>query len=283
MTRHPDFDTIARAIRFLEKTHAQQPSLDQIASHVGMSKFHLQRLFTRWAGVSPKRFLQFLTVESAKSRLRQTDSVLQTSLEVGLSGPSRLHDLFVSLEAVTPGQFKSGGEGLEVRWGTHETPFGPVLLGATARGLCWLSFLAGGDQDLADALSQLQTQWPTARLVYDADGAKETLPRIFPSSDGLPPTESLSLFVKGTNFQVKVWQALLSVPPGALTTYGRLARVIGQPRGARAVGSAVARNPLAYVIPCHRVIRESGHFGKYRWGADRKKAILGWEASRGAA
>lgn len=283
MTRHPDFDTIARAIRFLEETHAQQPSVDQIAAHVGMSKFHFQRLFTRWAGVSPKRFLQFLTVENAKSRLRQADSVLQTSLEAGLSGPSRLHDLFVCLEAVTPGEFKSGGEGLEVRWGVHETPFGPALLGVTARGLCWLSFTADDDGSVAEALSRLEANWPTARLFNDADETKKPLPHIFPSSSGPPPAEPLSLFVKGSNFQVKVWQALLSVPPGTLTTYGRLARAIGRPGGARAVGSAVAKNPLAYVIPCHRVIRQSGHFGQYRWGSDRKKAILGWEASRGAA
>lgn len=283
MTRHSDFDTIARAIRFLEDTHTHQPPLEEIAGHMGISRFHLHRLFTRWAGVSPKRFLQFLTLENAKSRLRRAEPVLQTSLEVGLSGPSRLHDLFVNLEAVTPGQFKTGGEGLEIRWGVGDTPFGPALTATTPRGLCWLSFLTADDPGAESARAELAALWPQARMTPDDRAAEEILRRIFPLPDVAPPAEPLSLFVKGSNFQVRVWKALLAIPPGAVSTYGRLARHLGQPGAARAVGSAVAKNPLAYVIPCHRVIRESGHFGEYRWGSARKKAMLGWEASRGAA
>jgi AraC family transcriptional regulator of adaptative response/methylated-DNA-[protein]-cysteine methyltransferase len=283
MSAEPDFDTIAKAIRFLEVSRRQQPSLEEAARHVGMSKYHFQRLFTQWAGVSPKRFLQFLTVAHAKQLLREAEPVLQTSFEVGLSGPSRLHDLFVTLEAVTPGEFKRQGESIEIRYGFHETPFGRALLAATERGICHLSFLSSEDPTGLRALEDLEGAWPKAHLTKAYDHTAALRDRAFPEPDNEPPLQPLSLFLKGTNFQVQVWKALLTVPPGSATTYGRLARSLGRPTAARAVGNAVARNPVAYLIPCHRVIRESGHFGDYRWGATRKQAILGWEASRGAA
>ena len=283
MRSHPDFDTIAEAIRFLEANQRRQPNLDQVAEHVGMSKYHFQRLFTRWAGVSPKRFLQFLTLDHAKRLLRESEPVLQTSFEVGLSGPGRLHDLFVNTEAVTPGEYRNGGSTLEIRYGIHPTPFGPALLAATERGICNLSFLSPEDPGRSVALEELEEQWPGAVLLEAPKDTRLLAEHAFPPTTDPPPLQPLALFLKGTNFQIQVWQALLAVSPGSLTTYGRLARSLGRPGAARAVGTAVASNPVAFLIPCHRVIRESGHFGEYRWGSARKKAILGWEASRGAA
>lgn len=279
MAQVSDYDTVAQAIRFLKKEFRSQPSLEDVARHVGLSPFHFQRLFSRWAGVSPKRFLQFLTVEHAKDRLRQSQAVLSAALEVGLSGPARLHDLFVTTEGVTPGEFKNLGDHVEVQWGIHPSRFGLMLLGATDRGICHLAFLDSGDADGSRAHTELERSWPRARFTRSQDATRNLVDLIFRSGTSHQPRGPLYLFLKGTNFQLRVWNALLRIPPGHLSTYGRLAAALGSPRAARAVGAAVGRNPVGYLIPCHRVIREEGDLGGYRWGVDRKAAILGWESA----
>lgn len=273
-----DYSRIERAIVFMEQNYQAQPSLESIAKHACVSPFHFQRVFTRWVGISPKRFMQYLTKEYAKQLLDQSRSVLDTSYEAGLSGPGRLHDLFVTCEAVTPGEFKTHGDGIEIAYGFHSSPFGEILLGVTERGICELNFVRkGGRRELLDSL---RARWRNASLV-SAD--RRTAPfarRIFEPSNERPPVH---LFLKGTNFQIKVWEALLRIPPGAVVAYNDIANALGMPRSARAVGNAVASNPIAYVIPCHRVIRENGDTGNYLGGPARKKAILGWEMARSHA
>jgi len=276
---NPDYGRIEKAIRFIEASALEQPSLEEIAAHIGLSPYHFQRLFTRWAGVSPKRFLQFLTVEHAKQCLSESESVLDTSCEVGLSGPSRLHDLFVSVEAVTPGEFKSGGAGLELRYGIHDTPFGNCLVAASPRGICALEFL--GEAPAEASIQTLRERWRGASLIPDHRAGTETIAALFapagePTADS-PPT--IRLYLKGSNFQLKVWQALLSIPEGRLVSYGWLARKLGMDGSARALGSAIGRNPVGFIIPCHRVLRASGEIGGYHWGIARKKAIIAYEAS----
>lgn len=284
MNRSSDYQTVAKAIRYLACNHLHQPTLTELAAHLGISKFYLQRLFTRWAGVSPKRFLQFLTLEHAKGLLQKSEPVLATAFASGLSGPARLHDLFVSTEAVTPGEYKSGGLELRIGHGVHPTPFGLALIGHTSRGLCHLDFL-GSDSvsGRKAAVRALRSAWPAAVLEEAPEETGLLAQRIFPHRDPERGEASLSLLLKGTNFQLKVWNALLRVPAGTALTYRRLAQALGKPTAARAVGSAVGRNPIAYLIPCHRVIREMGNFGQYRWGRDRKAAILAWEAAREAS
>jgi len=265
-----DYARIAEAIGYLHAHRRDQPDLATLAQHLNLSEPHLQRLFTRWAGISPKRFLQSLTLDYARARLDATRDVLSLSLDAGLSGPGRLHDLFVTLDAVSPGEAKSGGQGLALRYGVHPTPFGDALIAASARGICKLHFLAVGE----DPESLLHADWPYAILQADATATAPLIAAIFHAAR---PAAPLALWVKGSNFQFQVWRALLAIPPGGLTTYRTLAEGIGHPRAARAVGNAVAANPLAYLIPCHRVIRESGALGGYRWGLARKAAIQGWE------
>ena len=272
-----DYRRVEEAIRYLEANFTRQPSLEEVADHVGLSKFYFQRIFRRWAGVSPKRFLQYLTIEYAKDLLRRSESVLETSYETGLSGSSRLHDLFVAVEAVTPGEFKSRGTGLEIGYGTHPSPFGNCLLAATERGVCSLSFFDDGGRNAA--IEELESRWSSAALREESAVTESLTSQIFapePRSDPSP----LRLFLRGTNFQLKVWQALLRIPQGALTSYGAIAASIGHPGASRAVGTAVGYNPVAFLIPCHRVIRSVGTFGEYRWGRTRKVAMLGWEAAR---
>jgi AraC family transcriptional regulator of adaptative response/methylated-DNA-[protein]-cysteine methyltransferase len=255
--------------------------LEELAAHVGMSRFHFQRLFSRWAGVSPKRFLQFLTLEHAKGLLLQSEPVLRTAFASGLSGPARLHDLFISTEGVTPGEFKSRGLALQIAYGVHPTPFGPALFARTERGLCHLAFLDSGCRTEMDAaVDGLRTDWPDAVLAEAPEETAALAQAIFHPGDTSPPAAPLSLFLKGTNYQIKVWTALLRIPSGSVTTYGGLAKALGAPKSARAVGSAVAKNPIAFLIPCHRVIRGIGALGEYRWGAVRKRAIIGWEAAQ---
>lgn len=294
MNPSADYTLIADALRYLEVNFKDQPDLQRLSAEMGMDKFRLQRLFTRWAGVSPKRFLQFLTVEHAKERLRDSEPVLAAAFASGLSGPARLHDLFVHTEGVTPGEFKRAGASLTIRYGFHETPFGTALVGLTDRGLCHLSFVDAGrsaDSGTQDpmrdgrevTLAALEENWAGAAV---REAFRETEPvarKIFSDVGRTPPSAPLTLFLKGTNFQIKVWNALLRLPQGTVTTYGRLAGYLGSPGAARAVGSAVAKNSIAYLIPCHRVIREMGAFGQYRWGAERKQAMLGWEAAREAS
>ena len=278
-----DYIRVESALAFLSEHRETQPSLAEVAEHVGLSEHHLQRLFTRWAGISPKRFLQFQTIQSAKTLLRDSRSVLDTTYSTGLSSGGRLHDLFVTLEAVTPGEFKSGGAGLTIRTGFHESPFGECLIGVTDRGICGLSFVVG---DRAGAMAELESHWPGATFVEDPRATRLTVRKVFAAWDGDQPQPTLaagdadvsptplSLLVRGTNFQVRVWQALLRIPPGAVATYEDVASVVGRVGATRAVGSAIARNPVAYLIPCHRVIRKTGAFGGYHWGAARKVALL---------
>lgn len=279
--RNGDFARVEKAMRFLAAHFRDQPRLDEIAGAAGLSPHHFQRLFTRWAGISPNRFLRYLTVEYAKQRLAQSDSVLDASLDSGLSGPGRLHDLFVAFEAVTPGEYKAMGEGLVIRHGVHDGPFGKFMLAVTDRGICALEFIGPSGEEAA--LSDLQAKWPGARLRRDREETGALSGALFapPGAGGGPPVK---LWFKGTNFQVRVWQALLRIPPGALTTYGAVARSIGAPTSARAVGNAVGANPIGYVIPCHRVIRETAFADtNYRWGAPRKLAMIGWEAGQADA
>lgn len=272
-----DYERVARAIGYLRRNAAGQPDLAAAARHIHLSEHHFQRLFTRWAGVSPKRFLQYLTVEDAKARIATARGVLDVAGAVGLSGPGRLHDLFVTLEAMSPGEYKARGAGLAVRYGVHASPFGAALIATTARGVCGLHFV----DDAAEGVERLRRDWPDAELCRDPAATAPVAERIFrPLSP--PPGRALALLVKGTNFQVKVWRALLELPFGSLATYGDVAARIGDAGSARAVGTAASANPIAWLIPCHRVIRESGALGGYRWGTERKAAMLGWEAAHAA-
>ena len=269
-----DYLRIEQAIQYLEKHANTQPELSEIANAVGLSEFHFQRVFSRWAGISPKRFLQFLTKEGAKVLLAQSENLLVTTYGVGLSSLGRLHDLFVTTEAVTPGQYKSGGAGLTIRYGLHDTPFGKALIGVTERGICHLGFVGNSEGDAIDALVK---SWQQARMVEDYQATAPLVEPIFDlSRRGDTP---LRLHLRGTNFQLKVWEALLRIPPGALTSYEGLAEQAGRPGASRAVGTALGRNPIAVLIPCHRVIRKLGEFGNYRYGSIRKKALIGWEAA----
>jgi len=262
-----DYQRIAQAIAYIEAHAEHQPTLEEIAASVGLSEYHFQRLFSRWAGISPKRFLQFLTKENAK-RLLPDQSVLDTAYTAGLSSPGRLHDLFVQAEAVTPGEYKSKGAGLGIAYGFHPTPYGECLLAVTSRGICFLAFVDDGDRDAA--LAGLRHDWEQAALTPDPARTELYIAQIFSPA----PRPPLALHLRGTNFQMKVWEALLRIPPGRATSYQDLAVRIGQAGAARAVGSAVAHNPVAYLIPCHRVLRKTGEFGGYRYTPERKKAML---------
>lgn len=267
---------MARAIAYLREHRGAQPALGDLARRVGLSESHTQRLFSRWAGISPKRFVQFLTVEHAKRCMQETADLLELSLDAGLSGPGRLHDLFVNMEAMSPGEFRRAAAGIEIRYGIGVTPFGNALIAHTRRGVCHLSFVEPGDED--DAIAALRDCWPAAQLVRDARGSEDLLAQIFASGNA---GGGLSVWVSGTNFQIQVWRALLQIPFAGLLSYGQLAGVLGMPKASRAVGSAVARNPVGYLIPCHRVLRGTGDVGEYHWGASRKAAMCGWEAARG--
>lgn len=277
-----DYHRIERAIRFLDNSAPARPSLDEVAQHVGMSPFHFQRLFTRWAGISPKRFSQVLALEYAKDRLRDSRNMIDATYDAGLSSGGRLHDLFVKLEAMTPGEFRGSGQGLRISAGFHESPFGEALIATTERGVCGLSFHDGSRQA---ALRELAGRWPQATVEERPRVTAPVASRIFKAleirdPEGLVP---LGLLVRGTNFQVKVWRALLQIPIGSVATYEDIATAIGAPAAARAVGAAIGRNPVAFLIPCHRVIRTTGALGGYRWGLPRKRAMLAWESGRTVA
>lgn len=273
-----DYERIGLAIAYLRRHATRQPDLAAVAQHVNLSEHHFQRLFTRWAGVSPKRFVQYLTVEHAKSRLAGTGGVLALAGAVGLSGPGRLHDLFVTLEAMSPGEYRARGAGITIRYGVHDSPFGPALVAVTPRGICGLHFVG----EVADGIARLRKDWPQADLRHDAAGTAAVAERLFrPLTSGVG--QPLAVLVKGSNFQVKVWRALLEVPFGTVTSYRQIAARVGASGAARAVGGAIGANPVAWLIPCHRVIRDSGLLGGYHWGLDRKAAMLGWEAARAAA
>lgn len=268
------YEVVARAIRYLREQALQQPTLAEVAQAVHLSEYHLQRVFAAWAGVSPKRFLQHLTKAYALQALREAQDVLSVAHASGLSSASRLHDLMVSCEAMTPGEIKSGGAGVALGWGQADTPFGTALAGWTPRGLCYLAFLDG---DTAARHQELRAAWPAAQLECDDREAQRLMDQVFPT---VPQPGRLHLLLRGTNFQLKVWEALLRLPPGRRVSYTQLAGLAGAPRAQRAVGSALAANQIAWLIPCHRVIRESGDSGQYRWGGERKAAMLAWEAGR---
>jgi AraC family transcriptional regulator of adaptative response/methylated-DNA-[protein]-cysteine methyltransferase len=266
-----DYHRIEYAIEYIEKHANRQPGLSEVAKSVGLSEYHFQRLFTRWAGISPKRFLQFLTKENAKGLLRHSN-LLDAAYSTGLSSPGRLHDLFVSCEAVTPGEYKLQGSGIRIRYGFHPTPYGECLLAATERGICFLAFVTAEGRQAA--MEALQAEWKNADLVEDFLRTKRLVTAVFSPSR----KSTLHLHFRGTNFQIKVWEALLRIPPGKVASYKELAEIVGEPSAPRAVGNALARNPIAFLIPCHRVLRKAGDFGDYRYGSARKKAMLIREA-----
>lgn len=272
-----DYERIEKSIKFLETNFSSQPGLNEIAAHIGLSEFHFQRLFSRWVGISPKRFLQFLTKEYAKHLLQDSVNLLDVTYEAGLSSPGRLHDLFVNCEAVTPGEYKSKGEGLTIRYGFHPSPFGECLMATTERGICGFFFVK--NRDRKDPLTELRFFWKEADIVENPHASRELVERIFNPSfadTGAP----LHLILNGTNFQIKVWEALIKIPFGAVVSYEDVAIQVGIPGATRAVGSAVGKNPISFIIPCHRVIRKTADFGNYGGGTARKKAILGWEAAQ---
>jgi AraC family transcriptional regulator of adaptative response/methylated-DNA-[protein]-cysteine methyltransferase len=272
-----DYERIELAIRFLQSHHHEQPTLSEMARRVNLSEYHFQRLFSRWVGISPKRFMQYLTKEQAKHLLTQSKDLLSVSHATGLSGPSRLHDLFVTCEAVTPGEYKQRGEGVEIRYGIHPSPFGECLVAKTDRGICNLMFIQDHERDAA--ITFLRDNWPAAEFTEDYGGTRVEIEQMMELFQTRSST-TLRLFLSGTNFQIKVWEALLQILPGSVVSYEDVAIHIGMPGASRAVGNAISRNPIPVLIPCHRVIRKSGEFGNYRWGASRKKALLGWEMAK---
>lgn len=275
-----DYDRVSDALSYLDEHYLEQPGLDEIAAASGLSQFHFQRLFSKWVGLSPKKFLQSLSLERAKQSLFNDASVLDAAYDSGLSGPGRLHDLFVSCEAVTPGEYKTKGAGVQIRYGYHPSPFGECLILITERGVCGLGFVVDGDR--ADAFDHLAAGWREAEFKADDAASGDYMDRIFGGEGGRPRAggRPLRLILRGSPFQTKVWRALLAVPPGRLTTYQDIAQRIGYPAGAaRAVGTANGSNLISYLIPCHRVIRKSGAIGGYRWGRSRKLAMIGWEAA----
>ncbi len=272
-----DYERVEKAIHFLDSHYLEQPDLGTLARAAGVSPYHFHRLFSRWAGVTPKDFLQFCTAAHAKNLLIRSHSVLESALASGLSGPSRLHDLLITLEGVTPGEYRRRGEGLDIEYGIHSTPFGRCLIGLTERGICFLSFLTGNRRRSNSAmLLDLKRTWPKARLLKDYRATRKTVVRLFQSKKGRA-RQKIFLSPVGTPFQIKVWEAAMKIPPGHVLSYQQLAKVAGHPNATRAVGSALAHNPISYLIPCHRVIRQTGAVGQYRWGRPRKQALLAWE------
>jgi AraC family transcriptional regulator of adaptative response/methylated-DNA-[protein]-cysteine methyltransferase len=270
-----NYRRIENAIRYITENFKDQPCLDEVAEHVHLSPFHFQRLFTEWAGVSPKKFLQFISIEHAKAIIRNEQSTLfDAALETGLSGTGRLHDLFIQIEGMTPGEYKNGGESLAINYSFAETPFGQILLASTQKGLCHMAFA----DDESAAFTEMFQIYPYARYKRQTDDIQQNALLIF--TKDLNTIKQIKLHLKGTEFQLKVWQSLLKIPMGRYTTYGQLASHLNNPKASRAVGSAVGDNPVAFIIPCHRVIQSSGLFGQYHWGSDRKKILLGWEAAQ---
>lgn len=269
-----NYNRIAEAIDYIQQNFKTQPNLDEVAKKIHVSPFHFQRLFTDWAGVSPKKFLQYLSVEYSKNILKDGQATLSdAAFETGLSGTGRLHDLFINIEGMTPGEYKNGGEQLHINYSFAETPFGNILVASTAKGICHMAFA----NNETDALQELTNSFPNAQYQQITDMQQQNALRIF-SYAWDNPTQ-IKLHLKGSAFQIKVWETLLKIPSGKLTTYGTIAQAIGNPNASRAVGTAIGDNPVAFIIPCHRVIQSSGNFGQYHWGSTRKAAMIGWEAA----
>jgi len=269
------YPIIEDALKYIEENFKSQPSLEEIAVHLNISPFHLQRTFKEWVGISPKRFLQFLTVDHARQLLKESRSVLDATFESGLSSPGRMHDLFVSMDAVTPGEYKSLGSGLHIAYGIYDSPFGKCVIAATQRGMCFMGFYSGSTTN--DFLNDMTGRFPNAQFEHDNSRTDLYYNAIFVEEE---PKTKIKLFVRGTNFQVKVWEALLRIPQGMVCSYQDIAAMIKNPKASRAVGGAVGSNPISYLIPCHRVIQNMGIFGNYHWGSARKKAMLVWEAEK---
>ncbi|MFZ1890608.1 MAG: methylated-DNA--[protein]-cysteine S-methyltransferase [Formosimonas sp.] len=272
-----DYDRIAEAIDFIQTRFQSQPSLDDVAAHVHLSPYHFQRLFSDWVGTSPKKFLQYISINYAKNLLKDNASLQDAALDTGLSGASRLHDLFVQIEGMTPGEFKNGGEQLHIRHSIAQTPFGDVLVASTDKGICHMAFC----DDTAEAIDKLMGHFPNAHYQQSSDEMQRNALLIFKQNGH--ELKQVKLHLKGTEFQLKVWEALLKIPAGQLISYGQLAQRIDKPKAARAVGTANGDNPVAFLIPCHRVIQSSGALGGYHWGLSRKAAMIGWEAAQQAA
>lgn len=271
-----DYYRIAEALNYISQHRQEQPSLEQIAEQVHLSPFHFQRLFSDWAGVSPKKFLQYISLENAKKVLKaQSGSVYDAAFETGLSGTGRLHDLFVSIEGMTPGQYKNGGQQLTIQYGIYECQFGSYLVASTHAGVCNILFF---EKSAQSAISELEALWPNARLISAPAPHDKAVQGFFNKT--LSSNTPLRLHLKGTDFQIKVWEALLKIPEAALASYSEISKMIDKPTAQRAVGSAIGQNPIAYIIPCHRVIKTVGQIGEYRWGAARKKAMIGWEQAQ---
>lgn len=270
-----DYEKIKTAIEFIDKNMDKQPTLKQIAAYVNLSEAHFQRLFSRWVGATPKRYLQIITVEHAKKLLNEQNSILDVSLNLGLSSSSRLHEHFINLEAVTPKEYKTKGVGLKIDYALHLTPFGNAFIAITKYGICKLSFI---EDDYIKELEELKSQWKNALITYEKKNTKNTIDAIFDIKKR--KEYPLSILVSGTNFQISVWKALLELPFGTLHSYGEIAKAIGKPKAFRAVGTAIGQNPIAFLIPCHRVIQQSGKIGGYRWTEVRKHAIHSWEIAQ---
>ncbi len=268
-----DFNRIAEAIDYLKNNFINQPSLEEVAQHVNLSPFHFQKMFTDWAGVSPKKFIQYISINYAKNKLRNEQaSLFDTAIQTGLSGTSRLHDLFINIEGMTPGEYKNGGVNLHIQYSFAETIFGNIFIASTLKGICHIAFY----NDQSEAVSILKNVFPKATLEQKENHHHQNIASIFKCDFTI--AESMKLHLKGTDFQLKVWETLLTLPIGQLTTYGAIAKKINNPKAFRAVGTAIGDNPVAFLIPCHRVIQSTGIFGQYMWGAKRKTAMLGWEA-----
>lgn len=272
---HINYQRIERAIQYLQENFHRQPDLAEVAEKVNLSPFHFQRIFSEWAGISPKRFLQYLTTNFLKEKLTESRNLDEAAAAAGLSSQSRVYDLFTSLEAMTPAEYRERGIGIRIDYGVHDSPFGQCAIGTTERGICWLSFVES-EQDSGRAVEEMMNYWYNSIFHENGPLTKEVVLQIFGSTQ----TNKLRLFVRGTNFQVKVWEALLRIPAGSLSTYQDIARRVGRPKALQAVGSAVGANPIAYLIPCHRVIRKDGMPGDYRWNPTRKKSLIGWEMAR---
>jgi AraC family transcriptional regulator of adaptative response/methylated-DNA-[protein]-cysteine methyltransferase len=269
-----NFERITQAIGYLKDNFKDQPNLDEVADKVHLSPFHFQKLFTDWAGVSPKKFVQYLSVEHAKKLLADTSaSLFDAALQTGLSGTGRLHDLFINIEGMTPGEYKNGGENLTIKYSFSPTPFGTILAASTSKGICHLAFA----DDESDAMVVLRQKFPNAEYSKATDSFQTEALNAFANGTS---AEKIKLHLKGTPFQLKVWEALLSIPTGNLITYGGIAHIVGSPKASRAVGSAVGDNPVAFIIPCHRVIQSTGVMGNYHWGSSRKAAMIGWESAK---
>ena len=266
-----NYQRVAEAIEYLTENFKSQPSLDEVAKQVHLSPTHFQKIFTEWAGVSPKKFIQYLTVDYLRNKIYDADNLHHAADIAGLSTSSRVHDLFVTIEAVTPNEYKTGGEGLEIFFGFHHTAFGECFIAVTERGICALSFIH--DDSKENEVKQLKKNWSSARITENQTRTEPYVHKIFEEK----APEKMNLLVHGTNFQLKVWEALLKIPQGAVSTYAQIAKAINNPKAVRAVGTAIGNNPIAYLIPCHRVIRNEGKTGDYHWGATRKKTIIGWE------